>query len=348
MIYKSFLRPILFSLEPEFAHNLCLGLLSHPFYPFFHKLLASFQKDLPLLPKELWGMRFPNPVGLAAGFDKNGVGLRAWESFGFGFVEIGTVTPLPQEGNPAPRLCRLPKEGALWNSLGFPSQGAQRVAERLKKVFLSGRPKIPVGINIGKNRHTPLEEAIEDYKKCFSYFKDLGDFFVVNVSSPNTPGLKSLQQKRFLELLFDRLNPLNSSPRKPLLVKIAPDIELKNLAEILEVLLRNESVGIVIANTLPAKGPGGKEGGLSGKPLRELSLGLIRFVKKETAGRLPIIGVGGIFSSKDAFEKMEAGADLIEIFTGFVYNGPSFPANLCRELERLRNTPQCSAIFLQD
>ncbi|QSR88135.1 quinone-dependent dihydroorotate dehydrogenase [Methylacidiphilum caldifontis] len=336
MIYRRLLRPLLFSLDPELAHHLCLRLLSHPLYSSFLKLWSSLQKGTVLLPKQLWGLKFPNPIGLAAGFDKNGIGIQGWEWLGFGFVEIGTVTPLPQEGNPRPRLFRLPTEEALWNSLGFPSEGAKAVSERLSQLIQKAKPRIPIGINIGKNRLTLLEDAVEDYKKCFSYFKNLGDFFVVNVSSPNTPGLRSLQQKAFLENLFDSLNCLNLAPRKPILVKVSADIEHKKLAEILEMLIRKESCGVVISNTLPAQGPSGTVGGISGKPLRKLTLELIRFVKRETKDKLPIIGVGGIFNAQDALEKLEAGADLLEVYTGFVYNGPSFPRELCKELARYR------------
>lgn len=332
MIYN-LLRPLLFSLDPEFVHLCSLQLLSQPFFSYLSKALLSPLMEVKGLEKELWGIHFSNPIGLAAGFDKNGIGLQAWESLGFGFVEIGTVTPLPQKGNPKPRLARLPESEALWNSLGFPSEGAEKVSNRLKKFLMTkGKPRMAIGINIGKNRFTPLDEAVEDYKKCFPYFKDLADFFVVNVSSPNTVGLRSLQEKKRLELILDELNSINIIPKSPILVKISPDIERRTIAEIVGVLIEKEAGGVVVANTMLAKGPWGHMGGISGRPLSKISTELIRFVKKESLGRLPVIGVGGIFNTADAVEKIEAGTDLLEVFTGFVYNGPSFPKRLCQGL----------------
>ncbi|MDD4932442.1 MAG: quinone-dependent dihydroorotate dehydrogenase [Methylacidiphilaceae bacterium] len=331
MLYRSLLRPLLFCLPPEGAHRIALSLCAHSWAEGFLRLLSP---PSPLgLERTVWGLRFPGPLGLAAGFDKDGVALGTWEALGFGFCEIGTVTPLPQEPNPAPRLQRLPRSEALWNRLGFPSEGAERVARRLAlRRAEQAWPNFPVGINVGKSRQTDLDRAADDYARAFSLLRPYGDFFVLNLSSPNTPGLRSLQQETHLRTVLEAVAGSNPPPAKPILVKIAPDLGERELGAILEVLLPGPCDGLVATNTLPTPGPGGVVGGLSGRPLAKRSTGVIRFLARESAGRLPIVAAGGIFDAADAQEKLDAGASLLEAYTGFVFRGPSFARDIHRGL----------------
>jgi dihydroorotate dehydrogenase len=305
----------------------------------------------PRLSVSLWGLTFPNPLGLAAGFDKDGLALGVWPSLGFGFVEVGTITPQPQPGNPKPRLFQLPQDRAALNRMGFNNQGAAALAERLRR--LHQRP-IPIGINLGKAKITPLEEAAADYLASFRLLQDLGDYFVVNVSSPNTPGLRSLQAAEQLEPILSALQRENQK-RKPLLVKIAPDLDWPDIDSILELAQDHQLAGIVATNTtlrrdnlktrfLPGRGipfaPAesrpilAEAGGISGAPLRERSTQVIRYIHRSTQGKLPIIGVGGIFTLADALEKLEAGASLLQVYTGWVYEGPGMVPQLLRGLAR--------------
>ncbi|QSR83966.1 quinone-dependent dihydroorotate dehydrogenase [Methylacidimicrobium sp. B4] len=323
MLYRLLLRRLLFFLPPERAHHLALSLCAKGWA---ERLLRRLFPPLPSgLERTVWGLRFPSPLGLAAGFDKNGIALGAWEALGFGFCEIGTVTPTPQAANPPPRLRRLPRSEALWNRLGFPSEGAEQVARRLAFLRAEGRwPSFPVGINVGKSRQTELDRAAEDYARVFSLLRAYGDFFVLNLSSPNTPGLRSLQQETHLRSVLEAVAAVNPPPAKPILVKIAPDLEERALGRILEVLLSGGCDGLVATNTLPAPDPKGLVGGLSGKPLSQRSTAVVRFLARESGGRLPIIAAGGIFDGADAREKLEAGASLLEAYTGFVFQGPGF------------------------
>ncbi|WP_018290554.1 quinone-dependent dihydroorotate dehydrogenase [Verrucomicrobium sp. 3C] len=331
MLYRSLLRPLLFFLPPECAHQIALSLCAHSWAEGFLRLLLPPPPSG--LERTVWGLRFPSPLGLAAGFDKDGVALASWEALGFGFCEVGTVTPLPQEPNPAPRLQRLPQSEALWNRLGFPSEGAERVALRLAQRRAKKQwPSFPVGINVGKSRQTDLDRAAGDYTRAFSLLRPHGDFFVLNLSSPNTPGLRSLQQERHLRTVLEAVAGANPPPAKPILVKIAPDLEEKELGAILEVLLRGPCDGLVATNTLPSPGPRGLVGGLSGKPLAKRSTETIRFLARESAGRLPLVAAGGIFDAADAQEKLDAGAVLLEAYTGFVFRGPSFARDIGRGL----------------
>ncbi|WP_202212996.1 quinone-dependent dihydroorotate dehydrogenase [Methylacidimicrobium sp. AP8] len=339
MLYSSLLRRLLFLLPPERAHHLALAFCADV------RVQSMLQRALSPLPSGLertvWGLRFSTPLGLAAGFDKNGVALGAWEALGFGFCEIGTVTPDPQKPNPPPRLRRLSRSEALWNRLGFPSEGAERVARRLAGLRNAGRwPSFPVGINVGKSRRTELDQAAADYARAFALLRPYGDFFVLNLSSPNTPGLRSLQQESHLRMLLEAVAAANTPPpAKPVLVKIAPDLGEKELGGVLEAVLSAPCDGLVATNTLPAPGPRGLIGGLSGRPLAKRSTEVIRFLVRESGGRLPVVAVGGIFEAGDAREKLDAGACLLEAYTGFVFRGPLFAREIGRGLLQGRSLP---------
>jgi dihydroorotate dehydrogenase len=296
-----------------------------------HQLEQSLGLATPQLKQQLWGLEFPNPVGLAAGFDKDGVAAGLWSSFGFGFAEVGTVTYYPQPGNPRPRLFRLPLDRAAINRMGFNNQGAAAMAATLK-----ARPprQIPLGINLGKSKITPLEQAVEDYVGSFQLLQDLGDYFVVNVSSPNTPGLRSLQTEAQLAPILSALQQANAA-HKPLLVKIAPDLEWAEIAAIVDLAQMYGLAGIIATNTTIARSGlktaivrqtgqavTDESGGLSGAPLQQRSTEVIRFIYQQTQGQLPIIGVGGIFTAADAWSKITAGASLVQVYTGWIYEGP--------------------------
>ena len=286
------------------------------------------------LEQKLWELRFPNPVGLAAGFDKDGVAAGVWSSLGFGFAELGTVTFQAQPGNPRPRLFRLPLDEAALNRMGFNNCGAAVMAARLADRAKGDVTQIPIGINLGKSKVTPLDEAAGDYLGSFRLLKDWGDYFVVNVSSPNTPGLRSLQDAAQLSSILDALQQENNS-QKPIFVKIAPDLEWDAIAEIISVSKAYQLAGMIATNTtirrdglktqlIQATGKSVAEeaGGISGAPVRDRSTEVIRFIWQQTQGQLPIIGVGGIFTAEDAWEKITAGASLVQVYTGWIYEGP--------------------------
>jgi dihydroorotate dehydrogenase len=322
--YERFVRPLLFSLDPETAHHLAIGSLrAFSQWRFALRMLERFQPSPK--PKTLFGLTFPNPIGLAAGFDKNGVAIPALAALGFGFVEIGTVTAKAQAGNPRPRIFRYPEQEALINRLGFNNDGADVVAARLRELRASGRwPEIPIGINIGKSKITPLEEAAADYLYSFRLLIEQADYAVLNVSSPNTPGLRSLQGPRALEELLRAIREENKTSRKPVLLKIAPDLSLPELEQIIAISEQNEIAGIIATNTTldhSAIAPSpDQQGGLSGRPLRQKSTELVRTLT--TRSRLPVIASGGIFDAESAREKWEAGAQLLQVYTGYVYRGP--------------------------
>jgi dihydroorotate dehydrogenase len=376
-IYTAAIRPLLFSglkADPERLHSQSMQLLNwvngqdhHPFVKWLrHQLRQSFCFDHPSLEQALWGCSFRNPLGLAAGFDKDGIAAHLWSDFGFGFTELGTVTLHPQPGNPKPRLFRLLDDQAVLNRMGFNNQGAEALAERLSRKTEDRRQKakseekesattesphsslqrlrsrsantpyspFPLGINLGKSKITPLESAVDDYLGSFRLLKELGDYFVVNVSSPNTPGLRSLQATEQLAPILSVLQQENQK-QKPLLVKIAPDLEWEAIESILELAQNHQLAGIIATNTtirrdhlktqvIAATGnPVSEEaGGISGKPLRERSTEVIRFIYQQTGGTLPIVGVGGIFTAEDAWEKITAGASLVQTYTGWIYEGP--------------------------
>ncbi|MEA5541779.1 quinone-dependent dihydroorotate dehydrogenase [Limnoraphis robusta Tam1] len=350
-IYRSAIRPILFSglnVDPEWAHHQTLQLLSwldrarvSPAFSWIEsKIQSSFCLSDHRLSQSLWGLQFPNPIGLAAGFDKDGLAPGIWEGLGFGFAELGTVTLHPQLGNPQPRLFRLLSDEAVLNRMGFNNQGAKALAMRLQSREASLKPSIPIGINLGKSKVTPLEAAADDYLGSFQALKDCGDYFVVNVSSPNTPGLRSLQDTEQLSKILDRLQQENQG-QKPLLVKIAPDLEDEAICEILLLAQTYQLAGIIATNTTirrdglntqmiakTGRSVTEEAGGISGKPLQKRSTEVIRLIWQKTQGQLPIIGVGGVFTAEDAWEKILAGASLIQIYTGWVYEGPEMVRNI--------------------
>lgn len=323
-IYDSLVRPLLFSLSPEAAHNVAIrNLRAASNWPAVLRQLARFAPAPN--PKSLFGLTFPNPVGLAAGFDKNGVAIPAWAALGFGFVEVGTVTAKPQPGNPKPRIFRYPKQDAVINRLGFNNDGADTVGARLRALHDSGRwPDIPVGINLGKSKITPIEEAVDDYLYSFRLLAPLADYVVLNVSSPNTPGLRSLQEHDALQQLLGAVARENETLRKPVLLKIAPDLSLTDLDQIVSTAEGNGIAGIIATNTtldhsaVPAALD--QTGGLSGRPLFARSTEFVRAIRARSS--LPIIASGGIFDADTAHEKIKAGADLLQVYTGYVYRGP--------------------------
>ena len=334
MLYRRVIRPLLFSCPPEWVHHASLAVMAHT--PLAALLEPFAHKDFPDLEKKLFGLTFPNPIGLAAGFDKNAEGVHAWPRLGFGFMELGTVTPRAQPGNPQPRVFRLPAENGLINRLGFPNVGANEVADRLEKIREDGLwPRTPVGLNLGKNKDTPLAEAGRDYVTCFRRTRDLGDYFVVNVSSPNTPGLRELQGGQFLDSILGPLREQDPNGKHPLLIKIAPDLDEAQIADVVNAVEKYRLAGIVATNTtIDKRGLSvQEEGGASGRPLTARSTEIIRTVHRLTGGRVPIIGVGGIFNAADAREKLEAGASLLQLYTGFVYEGPLVARKICEGLE---------------
>ncbi len=343
--YRNLLRPLLFSLDAETAHHLAMRMLrlsNDLRFPlgWLRAVAGTAPAADQRLERTVFGVRFPHPIGLAAGFDKDGVALSAWEALGFGFVEAGTLTAQAQPGNPKPRMFRVPERRALINRLGFNNGGAAAAAARFAGLRAAGRwPSVPVGINIGKSKATPLEHATSDYVRSLEMLHPYGDYFVLNVSSPNTPGLRSLQGRDELDALLRAVQEKNRSfplPR-PMLVKIAPDLTFSQIEEILELAGHHQLAGIVATNTtidhtsLPPSAPK-EQGGLSGMPLRERSTVIVRFLAQRTA--LPIIAVGGVSDAGSAREKLDAGAALVQLYTGFVYGGPTLVPEICRELAK--------------
>jgi len=332
VLYRRLLRPILFRFDAERVHHLAMAFL-HGLGPAMQMWTRGSQSD-PRLAREVFGLRFPNPVGLAAGFDKNALVLPAWEGLGFGFAEVGTVTAKAQPGNPQPRLFRVPEISGVINRMGFNNDGAEAVAARLARLKATPRwPLFPVGINLGKSKVTPIEEATGDYLASFSRLRDLGDYFVLNVSSPNTPGLRSLQDRPALDQLFAAVQAANAGA-KPMLVKIAPDLTWEAIDDVLALVETHQLAGIIATNTtidhsaVPEHRR--QTGGLSGVPVRTRSTEVIRHIASRT--KVPVIGVGGIFSADDAKEKFDAGAALVQLYTGYIYRGPALIAEILRGL----------------
>ncbi len=333
-MYKAIIRPILFLFDPEKVHHFTFSMVRILSSLGFGSLFRSmYKKEDPRLERELFGLKFPNPVGLAAGFDKDAKLYKQLENFGFGFIEIGTVTPKPQAGNPKKRLFRLKSDSAIINRMGFNNGGVEEALERLKKNPLPGsnaKKRVLIGGNIGKNKVTPNEEAVNDYVICFQSLFDYVDYFVVNVSSPNTPNLRALQDKEPLTALLQTLQDINAekSSRKPILLKIAPDLTNEQLMDIIDIVSDTKIDGVIATNTTISRDglvSDNKDemGGLSGKPLTHRSTEVIRFLSEKSNRAFPIIGVGGIHSAKDALEKIEAGASLVQLYTGFIYEGPA-------------------------
>lgn len=340
-IYKFAIRPLLFNVvktDSEWLHQQTIRsfnwLSQTPSSWVNQRLNQSLCLYDSRLEQNLFGLNFPNPVGLAAGFDKDGVAAGIWSNLGFGFAELGTVTFHPQPGNPRPRLFRLPLDKAALNRMGFNNLGAAAMAARLAQEKQKLTQSIPIGINLGKSKVTPLEAAAQDYLDSFRLLKNLGDYFVVNVSSPNTPGLRSLQDASMLGAILNLLQQENNT-QKPIFVKIAPDLSWSAIADIITLAKTYQLAGIIATNTTisrdglktqvidqTGKSPQDEAGGISGEPLRDRSTEVIRFIWQQTQGQMPIIGVGGIFSPEDAWEKITAGASLIQVYTGWIYEGP--------------------------
>lgn len=334
MLYEHILRPILFHLDPETAHETAARvMLLADSIPGGKRLLSGAQEPEPDgLSTEVFGIHFSNPVGLAAGFDKDGLLAGVLPALGFGFLEVGSITLKPQPGNPRPRIFRVPQSQAIINRLGFNSAGAGAAAARLKTL---GRLPVPLGINLGLNAGCPKEEAAGRYAETFKILEPYGDYFAVNVSSPNTPGLRALQERLQLERILLALKEANTN-RKPILVKIDPDHPDDELPDLVALLLESAS-GVIASNTTVTRPDVPDEfidirGGLSGAPLRELSTRLIKRLHRLSSGRLPIIGVGGIFTGIDAYEKIRAGASLVQLYTGLIYRGPAAIRGIRREL----------------
>jgi len=323
-IYRG-LRSLLFLVPPERAHRLGLGVARAG----GGALGRAAAGRIPAGPAVMVaGLRFPNPLGLAAGYDKNGVALPFWRAIGFGHVEFGTVTPRPQPGNPGPRLWRFPRVGALGNRLGFPNDGARAVAERLKA---TRRPGDVVGINLGKNRDTPLENAADDYVAALEATRDVADYWTVNVSSPNTPGLRELQRKGALSALLSRVK--EASGDRPLFVKLSPDMDDAQLAEACDAVRDAGADGVVATNTTLHRPEGLRfEGGLSGRPLAERARAVLAALRVRLGPGFPIVSVGGVDSGAEARARLEAGADLVQLYTALVFEGPGLPARILREL----------------
>ena len=340
-MYKQLIRPLLFRFDPEEVHYFTFSLIRFlSKIPGFSAISKSiYEVNDSRLETEVFGLRFKNPVGLAAGFDKDAKLYSELSNFGFGFIEIGTLTPVGQDGNPKKRLFRLKEDSAIINRMGFNNGGVKEAVERLKK-----NKGVLIGGNIGKNKLTPNEDATSDYEICFETLFDYVDYFVVNVSSPNTPNLRELQEKEPLKQLLNTLQNKNlAKPKqKPILLKIAPDLTDSQLLDIIEIVNETKIAGVIATNTtLSREGLQSENksemGGLSGKPLTNRSTEVIRFLSEKSNKSFPIIGVGGIHSAKDALEKLDAGASLIQLYTGFIYEGPKLVKEINKALlQRIR------------
>ena len=340
-MYKSIIKPLFFLVQPERIHHIVFKTIKFfckiPGVPALIKSIYTVNDKR--LERKLFGLTFPNPVGLAAGFDKDAKLFDELGYYGFGFIEIGTLTPKAQPGNEKPRMFRLPEDEGLINRMGFNNGGAEAAAERLKK----RKTTIIIGGNIGKNKVTPNEEAVKDYEKCFEALFDHVDYFVVNVSSPNTPGLRELQDKEPLTKLLLRVKELNAQKAnpKPILLKIAPDLSNEQLDDIIVIVKDTKIDGVIATNTTidrsklktdKAKVEALGAGGLSGKPLTSRSLEVVKYLSQKSGKAFPIIGVGGIHTGKDAIEMLKAGADLVQIYTGFIYEGPGIVKRINKEI----------------
>lgn len=336
-MYKSLIRPILFKKDPEQVHHFTFNMIRRMHALGFGGLFKSLYKlNDARLERELFGLKFPNPVGLAAGFDKDALLYKELSDFGFGFIEIGTVTPEPQSGNPKKRLFRLKEDEAIINRMGFNNGGVAAAVERLKANPKKGeKGHVLIGGNIGKNKVTPNDAAVSDYLICFEALFEYVDYFVVNVSSPNTPNLRALQDKEPLTQLLQELKDANAKKKspKPILLKIAPDLTDGQLLDIIDIVATTKIDGVIATNTTISRegliaDTKDEMGGLSGRPLTHRATEVIRFLSEHSNRSFPIIGVGGIHSAEDALEKIKAGASLVQLYTGFIYEGPSLIKNI--------------------
>ncbi len=340
-MYKLFIRPLLFLLKPESVHNLIVKTLKIlfriPGIPWIFS--KSFEMNNPELQRHFLGLTFSNPIGLAAGFDKNAEVYNEFSHFGFSFIEIGTVTPVPQPGNTKPRSFRIPKDKGLINRMGFNNKGVEYAANRLKK----NNPKVIIGGNIGKNTSTPNSKAIDDYKTAFKKLYDHVDYLVVNLSCPNIKNLNELQDKKATKEILDELDKIRHTKpqRKPLLLKISPDLQTEDLEDVIDIYFSTGIDGVIATNTTITRKnlntPDKKikkigTGGLSGKPITSKSTDIIRYLTERSDHKIPIVAVGGIMKPEDALEKLEAGATLVQIYTGFIYNGPGFVKKINKEI----------------
>ncbi|MDC3179338.1 quinone-dependent dihydroorotate dehydrogenase [Flavobacteriales bacterium] len=344
MLWKFLWKPIFFSIDPEKVHHLVVNVLKliKPFLAFnAHKYTFKYNfRNNKYLEREVFGIKFPNPVGLAAGFDKNAEIYKQMHDHGFGFIEIGTVTPKPQDGNPKKRIFRLVNDDAIINRLGFNNDGVDQIVSRLKK-----NKNVIIGGNIGKNKDTPNEKAADDYLICFQKLYDHVDYFAVNVSSPNTPHLRDLQNTEGLRsILIPLIDENKKRSNKPILLKISPDLNNSDILSIVDLIQELKIDGIITTNTTLSREKLKSDnklklqkGGLSGAPLRNRSTEVISLIHKYSKGKVPIVGVGGIMSPDDALEKLNAGASLIQVYTGFIYNGPSFIYKINREIIKSLN-----------
>ncbi len=343
MLYKKIIQPALFRFDPEKVHDFTIKLLSGNIVPWIIRPFLKYEDKK--LEVKVGRLTFKNPVGLAAGMDKSCTALRSWEAIGFGFAEAGTVTPLPQEGNEKPRMFRLPEFGGLINRLGFNNPGADKFEENLERMKEVLPDDFMIGVNIGKNKRTDLDDAYQDYKFSFQRCFESADYFTINVSSPNTEGLRQLQQKKFLDEILRSLQELNkelddtySSAAKDIFLKIAPDLTEAELDDIIQVSIDNNITGIIATNTTISRAtlPDGKyeSGGLSGKPLEPIANSVIKYIKKHAGDRLAVIACGGISSYDDVKEKLDIGASLVQIYTGLVYEGPGLVKMIKREMTK--------------
>jgi len=345
VFYRNLVRPFLFRQEPEKAHEQAVVMMQYASHlRFLCRVMEKWNAPCARAkPVELMGLSFPNRIGLAAGMDKNAVCWPFMAALGFGHVEIGTVTAQKQPGNPRPRLFRFPAENAIINRMGFNNEGAEDIAGRLSKQIRSGMKRIPLGINIGKSKVTPLDRAVEDYLGSFNHLAPFADYIAINVSSPNTPDLRKLQALEPLQELFSALQESNRSrasklgrKRVPLLVKIAPDLSYREVDHVLQAIETHGLDGIIATNTtISREGSNSRfreQGGLSGRPLHRKSIHMVNYIHRSTKGKLPIIGVGGIMNAENAGAMIDAGASLVQVYTGFIYRGPFFPAQVARAL----------------
>lgn len=338
-MYK-LVKPLFFQFDPEKIHYTVTDTLKalQKVWGFKSLVKSAYVYKHKSLERNVFGLNFKNPVGLAAGFDKNGEYIEELANFGFGFIEVGTVTPLPQPGNDKPRMFRLKEDEALINRMGFNNKGVEVLACKLKSVKRDG---LIIGGNIGKNKNTPNEDAVSDYIKCFDALFDVVDYFVVNVSSPNTPGLRALQEKEPLKNILNTLQQRNKKNElsRPILLKIAPDLSHEQLDDIVEIVQETKIAGVIASNTTIGRegltsGFSSEMGGLSGKPLTQKSTEVIRYLAQKSNHSFPIIGVGGIHSAQDAADKIAAGASLVQIYTGFIYEGPGLVKKILKHLAK--------------